>query len=206
MILAFIIGAFVYKNYRAQELDFMARENASIFVREHSRTLGPDDAKVYLVEFTDPACETCAAFHPFTKQLMAAHPGKIKIVLRYAPFHSGSDLVVKAIEAAGRQDKYWETLELMFASQEYWAVNHAVAPERLWEVLAQAELDLERLRVDMNDPAIASIIAQDLADAGTLKVQKTPGFFVNGKPLVSFGYQQLQQLVESEVQAAYPNQ
>jgi protein-disulfide isomerase len=56
----------------------------------------------------------------------------------------------------------------------------------------------------MNDPAIAQIIAQDLADAKTLNVTKTPGFFVNGKPLVTFGHLQLQQLIEAELEAQYP--
>ena len=50
---------------------------------------------------------------------------------------------------------------------------------------------------------ITKIIQQDLADAKTLNVRKTPGFFVNGKPLPSFGYKQLQELVESEINAYY---
>ncbi|MBU2539364.1 MAG: DsbA family protein, partial [Proteobacteria bacterium] len=65
-------------------------------------------------------------------------------------------------------------------------------------------LDLERLKNDMNDPEIDRIIAQDIADAKTLNVTKTPGFFVNGKPLVTFGDVQLQQLLEAEVTAQYP--
>jgi len=55
----------------------------------------------------------------------------------------------------------------------------------------------------MNDPEIAKLIKQDLADAKTLNVKKTPGFFVNGKPLTSFGYNQLQELVESEIKENY---
>lgn len=205
LILAFLVAAFMFRRNQAQELEFMARENASLFVRDHSRTFGPEDARVYLVEFTDPACETCAAFHPFTRHLMNANPGKIKVVVRYAPFHAGSDQVVRILEAAGKQGKYWETLELVFRSQEDWAINHRAQPELLWPILPQAGLDVERLQADMNDPAITRIIEQDLADAEALGVQKTPGFFVNGKPLVNFGYQQLQALVESEVKAAYPN-
>ncbi len=46
---------------------------------------------------------------------------------------------------------------------------------------------------------------QDLADAKTLNVQKTPGFFVNGKPLQEFGSRQLQVLIESEIKAIYGN-
>jgi protein-disulfide isomerase len=55
----------------------------------------------------------------------------------------------------------------------------------------------------MRDPEIAAIIQQDLADVKTLNVRKTPGFLVNGKPLPSFGYKQLQELVESEINKYY---
>ncbi len=55
----------------------------------------------------------------------------------------------------------------------------------------------------MNEPEIAELIAQDLADAETLNVRKTPGFFVNGKPLQSFGYNQLQELIEAEIKENY---
>ena len=107
LILLFVLGVHVYKSLLSEKIGFMARENASIFVREHSQTLGREDAKVYLVKFSDPACETCSAFHPFVKHLMAAHPGKIKLVLRYAPFHDGADYFVKILEAAKRQGKFW---------------------------------------------------------------------------------------------------
>ncbi len=76
-------------------------------------------------------------------------------------------------------------------------------PERVWEFLPQVGLDMEQLKKDMNDPAIPALIAQDVADAKTLDVRKTPGYFVNGRPLQEFGYQQLQELVNSELRAAY---
>lgn len=177
--------------------------NASTFVREHSQTLGSDDAKVYLIKFTDPGCETCSAFHPFVKQLMAANPGKIKLVVRYAPFHEGADLMVKILEAARIQGKYWETLEMMYQTQHRWASHDNPQPQLVWEFLPRVGLDLEKIKTDMNDPAIAKIVEQDLADAKALDVRKTPGFFVNGKPLSSFGHRQLQQLVESEIRENY---
>ena len=62
---------------------------------------------------------------------------------------------------------------------------------------------LEKIRNDRNDPEIVKLIQQDLADAKTLNVRKTPGFFVNGKPLPSFGYKQLQELVEFEIKKKY---
>ncbi len=204
LVLAFVFGSSYYKNQQTEKFGFMAEENASLFVREHSQTLGSDDAKVYIIEFTDPACETCAAFSPFVKKLMDANPGKIKLVLRYAPFHDGADYFVKILEAAKKQGKYWETLDVMYKSQPYWASHSNPQPQRIWQYLPKAGLDIEQIKKDMNDPAIANLIAQDLADAKTLNVHKTPGFFANGKPLQSFGYKQLEQLVQAELDANYP--
>ena len=203
LILLFVLGVNIYKSQQAKKYGFMARENASTFVREHSLTLGSDEAKVYLVEFSDPACETCSAFHPFVKKLMAVNPGKIKLVVRYAPFHDGADYFVKILEAARKQGKYWETLEVMYKTQRYWASHHNPQPKLIWKFLPNAGLDLAKIRNDMNDPEIAKLIQQDLTDAKTLNVRKTPGFFVNGKPLPSFGRKQLQELLESEIKEYY---
>jgi protein-disulfide isomerase len=203
IVLLFVLGAYLYKNQLAKKIDFMARENASIFVREYSPTLGSDDAKVYLVKFSDPGCETCSAFHPFVKKLMRDNPGKIKLVIRYATFHKGSDYMVKILEAARKQGKFWETLEVMYNTQDYWASHHNPKPQLIWRFLPEAGLDLEKIRKDMNDPIIEKIIKQDLADVKTLNVRKTPGFFVNGKPLTSFGYKQLHELIDSEINAYY---
>jgi len=205
LLIVFLFTSYYYKGQQAKMYDFMARENASTFVRGHSQTFGSDDAKVYLVEFMDPACETCAVFSPFVKQIMKANPGRIKLVIRYAPFHDGAEYFVKILEAAKKQGKYWETLDVMYKSQSIWASHHKPQPQKIWQFLPKAGLNIEQIRKDMNDPAIEKLIEQDLADAKTLNVRKTPGFFANGKPLQSFGYQQLQQLIQSEITARYPN-
>ena len=205
LVLAVLFGAttLYYKSKQAEKLDFLAQNNASSFVREHSMALGSDEAKVFLVEFMDPACETCAAFYPIVKQIMNAHPGKIKLVIRYAPFHEGADYFVKILEASKNQGKYWQTLELMFKSHNLWTSHHVAMPDKIWPILANAGLDVKKLEKDMIDPAIDKIIQQDLADAKTLNVRKTPGYFVNGKALVNFGSQQLYDLILSEIKVQY---
>jgi protein-disulfide isomerase len=203
IILLFVLGTYIYKNHQIKKYGFLAQKNASTFVREYSQTLGSEDAKVYLVKFTDPGCETCSKFHPFVKKLMSIYQNKIKLVIRYAPFHKGADTMVKILEASRKQGKYWETLEVMYETQPYWASHHDPKPQRIWEFLPKAGLDLEKIRTDMNDPEIEKIITQDMADAKTLNVRKTPGFFVNGRPLPSFGYTQLREVVESEIIANY---
>lgn len=204
LIGGFVLASSYYRKQKAAQLGFMAQKNAETFVRAHSPTLGDDAAKVYLVKFTDPACETCASFSDFVKQIMAAYPGKIKLVIRYTPFHEGAGEVAAMLEGAKRQGRFWETLDALYASQGYWTQHHQVIPERAFNIVGRAGVDKERLKKDMKDPAIAEALAQDLADAASLGVDKTPGFFVNGKPLVVFGARELQALIESELAAAYP--
>ena len=204
LVLAFIGGSVYYKGLQVEKYGFMAEENAELFVRDHSPTLGSDDAKVFIVEFMDPACETCAVFAPYVKKIMAANPGKIKLVLRYAPFHDGADNFVKMLEAARMQGKYWETLDVMFKTQGAWANHGNYQPEKLWNFIPMAGVDVEQIRKDMHSPAIAKIIEQDMADVKALNVQTTPGYFVNGKPLQPFGSKQLYQLIKSELDRQYP--
>jgi protein-disulfide isomerase len=61
---------------------------------------------------------------------------------------------------------------------------------------------VERLRADMRSPEIARVIEQDMADANKVGVAATPEFYVNGRPLPSFGYDQLRTLVDEELAAA----
>jgi len=203
LVLIFIFAASYYRGQKAEKIAFMAKEQGSVFIRDHSPMLGSPEAKVTIVEFMDPACETCAAFSAFVKQIMSANEGRINLVLRYAPFHDNADYFVKILEAARKQGKYWETLDAMYKSQQYWASHHNPQPDKVWQFIPQAGVDVELIKKDMNDPAIARIIEQDLADAKTLDVQKTPGFFVNGKPLQVFGYEQLSELIKSEYIAQY---
>jgi len=200
---AFVVGMLLYTSQRdEQAAQAVARSQASL-ARAHAPTLGNPAAKVHIVEFLDPACETCRSFYPYVKQMMAANPDKIRLTVRHAPFHNGSDYVVKILEATKKQGKYWQALEAVLASQSVWAVDHVVQPDRVWSVLAGLGLNLEQVKADMNAPEIAQRIAQDLSDAKSLNVTHTPEFFVNGRPLPSFGLEQLQNLVRDALRAAY---
>ena len=134
---------------------------------------------------------------------MADNPGRIRVTVRYAPFHNNSDYVVKVIEAARMQGKWQEALEALLAAQSGWAPNHSPQPDLVWRYLDGIGLDLERVRQDMNSPEIAKNLAQDIADAKALNVSQTPEFFVNGKPMPSFGYEQLTTLVNDALREAY---
>jgi protein-disulfide isomerase len=134
--------------------------------------------------------------------MMAAHPGKIRVSVRYAPFHPGSEPVVRAVEAARKQGQFRQALEALFGSQDAWVQNHTAQLDKIWAPLAALGLDMERLKTDMNSPEIAQLVAQDLADAKTMNVTMTPEFFVNGKPLPNFGFEELKTLVDEALAAS----
>lgn len=199
LIVAFFGGSYFYKGSQSQKMQNIAKEQSSLLKRPYSLEIGNKDAKVELVEFFDPACGTCALFHPKVKGLMKKYDGQIKLVLRYAPFHQNSNYAVKMLEGARAQGKFMEALELMFDTQRYWVQNHVVNPQMLWRILPKAGLDMEALGKFMNESESDEIIKQDLADAAALKADKTPSYFVNGKPLQVFGWDNLVKLVESEL-------
>ena len=204
LLVVFLFAAKSYDQERAEEVQEMAQEQSPTLVPDHAMTYGAEDGRVVLVEFFDPACETCRVFHHPVKELVDAHPGKIKLVFRYAPFHHGSEDVVKLLEAARLQGQYFEALEMMFETQPRWASHHDPRPDLLWTFLPQLGLDMEQLAKDVQSPEIEALVQQDLADLQILHVRKTPSYFVNGTPLETFGYDPLVALVESELAVQYP--
>lgn len=196
---AFIAGTFFYKNQQAAQAAQVAAKNQAVLVRADAPSFGNPDAPVHIVEFFDPACGTCREFYPMVKALMAEHPGKIRLSLRYAPFHPGSEPVVRALEASRNQGQFKQALEALFVAQDDWVVNHTANINAAWPRLMALGLDMPRLQNDMNTPAVAAMITRDLGDAQTLKVTMTPEYFVNGKPLPKFGFDELKKLVDDEL-------
>lgn len=198
-LIAFLVGAFIYQSSVQESQEKKVAEQASRLVRMHSPVLGPPNAPVTIVEFFDPACETCRAFYPIVKNLLKQYPNEVRLVIRYAPFHHGSDQVVKLLEASKRQDKYWPVLEMVLATQPMWADHANPNVEVAYKAAEQAGLDIGRALADAGTPAIEEVLQQDVEDLTALQVSKTPTFFVNGRPLPGFGAEQLAALVEEEV-------
>jgi protein-disulfide isomerase len=200
LVIAVVLGVTLTsgRDSQAATLDRAALASAA------APSLGPPDARVHIVEFLDPACETCADFYPHVKRMMAANPGKIRLSVRHVAFHKGADEAVRILQAARAQDRYWPALESLLGRQGLWVVDHRVQPGRIGDALAGAGLDLDRLRQDMASPEVAQRVEQDMADARALAVTQTPEYFVNGRQMASFGLEQLQQLVYDELRRAYP--
>jgi len=203
IILAFVLAAVLYQNNKTTEQSQAVNQNQGITERQGAPIKGPVDAKVTIVEFFDPACGTCRDFYPLVKKLADQYPGKVRVMMRYAPLHAGSDQVVAMLEAAHRQGQYWQALELLFNNQNLWVINHNSQPMRARSLLNSLTLNQDQLTQEMGLPEVAAVIQQDIRDLQSLGVRATPEFFVNGKPMPSFGYEQLAQLVKDAVAEAY---
>lgn len=196
--LAFLAAAIVYTQSGKQPA--VATTQINTLERFNSPVIGPQSAPVTIVEFIDPACEACKAFHPIVKQIMARYPDKVRLVVRYAAFHDGSDEAVRIVEAGRKQGLFLPVLEALYAAQPQWASHGAPDLDIAWQAAAQTGLDLAKARIDAQ--ADDATLNQEMQDVEALGVNQTPTFYVNGRELTDFGPQQLADLVAEEVEKA----
>lgn len=206
---AFGGGALYFNRQRAAEAEAAAAEAAAApptsderLIRPHSPVLGPADAKVTLVEFFDPSCEACRAFHPVVTQLKEEFPTELRVVLRYTPFHKGSDEAVRILEAARKQDKFEQVMNALYDKQPEWAKDGSPDLERAWMAAGAVGMDLEKGRADALFPGTTAILNQDVADIEALGINATPTFFLNGRKLTDLSLEGLATEVRAAVSAA----
>ena len=203
VLIAFALGIWTHRTTQEKALVKQAMQANSVFNRPHSPVYGAGTAKVRIVEFFDPACETCRSFYPLVKKLVDDQQGRVQLSLRYTAFHQGSDQAVKILEAARLQGLFWPVTEAVLRGQPQWADHGRPNPELIWTMLDGTGLNIRKARDDAAAPQAQLNLDQDMADAAALEVTRTPGFFVNGKPLNDFGLEQLRALIEQEVKLAY---
>ena len=204
LLAGFAVASFGYKKEQAEKPAPAADPaRTALLERKGAQRIGSESAKVVIVEFFDPACETCAQFAPRMKELVQQSGGRVAVIERYAPLHPKSDEVSALVEAAAKQDRYAEALDVLFTHQSEWATHEGPKLDVAMGLLEKAGIDIVRLDADKNDPAVRAAVAEDIADHTALGVTQTPEFFVNGRPLPSWGWRQLNELVAEEAQRQY---
>ena len=113
-------------------------------------------------------------------------------------FHEGSETAARILETARKQGVYEPVLEAIIAAQPQWHSDPQVL--KAWEAAEAAGLDVEKARAEMMATDITETLKTDAQDAQAAAVRQTPTFFVNGKPLLSFGAQPLIDLVKAEIE------
>lgn len=204
-----VIGIYIgSKYYRAdiQKAPTADPEITEQLIRPDSPSIGPADAKVTVVEFYDPECESCAAFAPRVKSLIAEFP-QVRFVYRYAAFHKNGKPAAIFTEAAGEQGKYWEMQETLFKRQSEWGEKHgapatgAEPPVETYFYKYANELGLneDQLKAAVISPKYAEKVDRDMKDVRSLGVTRTPTFYVNGRKLARLDIDDLRNLINSEL-------
>ena len=116
-------------------------------------------------------------------------------------------------EAAGEQGKYWEMQAKLFEKQGEWGEKHGhgapatpvAPPDSIFQKYAQElGMNVEQLKVSVNDPKHAAKVDRDMRDVDTLKVMRTPTFYVNGRLLARLNQQDLRTLMREEARPLRP--
>jgi protein-disulfide isomerase len=135
---------------------------------------GPKDAPITMIVFSDYECPFCRRAEETVEQVLKAYDGKIRYVFRDypLPFHKSARPAAIAAACANEQGKYWDMNNKLFKIQ--------LSPENIKQAAKDSGLDMTKFDacVAKNDQ---KAIEQDIADGGTVGVNGTPAFFINGR-------------------------
>lgn len=214
VIIGAVIGASYYRS-AVQNQPVTAPRGSSekpaippeVLVRADSPTLGAADAPVTIVEFVDPECESCAAFAPVIKKVMAQFEGKTRLVIRYMPLHPNSLRAATLTEAAGEQGKYWQMQEYLFRKQPEWGERHGPptgapppdVPALFDRYAREMGLDVEKVNAAYKENRFQEKVERDKRDGQSLGVRQTPTIFVNGRKLLRLNENDLKALIQDEL-------
>jgi len=145
-------------------------------------SIGPKDAPIVIVEFSDFQCPYCKRFFDETyKQLLADYPGKIRFVFRHLPLTSIHPEAYPAAEAsmcANEQNSFWEYHDKVFENQD------KLGRELYLQIANDLNLDKPAFENCINTGKFKAVVQQDSDYAVNLGIQSTPTFFINGLALV----------------------
>jgi len=144
--------------------------------------LGPADAPVTLIEFSDYNCPFCRKWYQETLPLiMDEHGDQVRFVYRDLPVVGGGAvgfLAAQAANCAGDQDAYWEFHDALFTAE------FGLSRDAFLAYADALGLDRQALQECLDSGYYEEEVRSDLADAFALGVGSTPTFFINGIPVV----------------------
>lgn len=162
-------------------IDFPAPEPPILPVSaDDDPSVGPANAPVTIVEFSDFQCPYCKLSVPLIKEILAKYPDEVRVVYRDypGPNHPHAPQAAEAAQCAGDQGKFWEYHDNLFdrqASGTGWNFS---------ELAKEIGLNQDTFAACLNSRRYREEVAKDLRDGLKLGVTSTPTFFINGRPLV----------------------
>jgi len=143
-----------------------------------SFSIGPENAVVTLVEFSDFQCPYCARLSPVLDSVVKAFPRDVRLVFKHFPlsFHAQARGAAAAAIAAGNQGKFFEFRSRVMP--QFRSLN-----DSLYLAVAKGlKLDMARFRKEMAlTPEVNAVLDADMALGRDVGVEGTPTVFVNGR-------------------------
>jgi protein-disulfide isomerase len=142
-----------------------------------SPRIGPRNARITLVEFSDFQCPYCRAATPQLQAVLKTYPTQVKLIFKQYPLdrHSQAALAAAAALAAHKQGKFWPLHDALFANRG------SLSRQAILALAAGLGLDLKRLESDLDSPEIKQAVARDIEDGDRAGVEGTPTLFINGR-------------------------
>ena len=141
--------------------------------------VGPLEAPVVLIEYSDYQCHHCAETAAVLRELAAHYGERLLLVHRHFPLRQAHPLAQKAAEAAeaaGAQGKFWEMHHRLFTAAG--SLEH----ERLVAYASEIGLDARRFLDDLDSGRYEEAVNEDFRNAAASGVRLPPTLFVNGIP------------------------
>jgi protein-disulfide isomerase len=158
--------------------------------------LGAKEGLVLVNIFSDFQCPVCRRSADPMKQLVLDFPGAVKVVFRNNALvsHGRSKAAALAALAAGKQGKFWEFHDRLFANPA------GLDDASLKRTATDLGLDVAQWEKDLADPKNAEQVARESAEAVKLGTPGTPAVFVNGLRVAGWGsYRGVRGMVEREI-------
>jgi protein-disulfide isomerase len=143
-----------------------------------SPSLGPADARVTVVEFSDYECPACRRGHATVQAMREKYRDRVRWVFKDYPLsmHKHARLAAEAGRCGGEQGRFWEIQDRIYAAGD-------LTRPGLEQVAGDLGLDRERFAGCLDEKRFAAAVDRDLAEVERLGLDATPTFVINGRPV-----------------------
>ncbi len=190
---------FISKNQSLTEAVSKEQIKEVLAIKSDDWVKGSENAPITIVEYLDFECEACRVYYPMVKQLKDEYKDQVRFVVRYFPLpnHKNSMTSAQAVEAAGKQGKFWEMHDILYDNQKTWGEKQVVTPSVFEEYAKQIGLDMGKFKNDVSSSEVRDRINRDKTSANSLGIQGTPTFFINGERIPNpKGYEDFKNIID----------
>ncbi len=163
--------------------------------------IGPEDAPVKIIEFSDYECPFCKRWYDDVKaRLLTDYEGRIRFVYRDLPLsniHPQAQSAAEAANCAAEQKDYWEYHDALFSGK------YGLGETAYSKYAADLALNVNDFNLCMLERRYQKEVNDDASVGISLGLTGTPTFFVNGLKLVGAQpYEVFQQVIDNELKIA----